>query len=97
MTSIQNARALHETNNQNLAQYITLCNQDPLGITKAKPKQNFDKQGQTEFIDVSSTQESERMVLRRTFTAELGSGQAGEGVRGRRVRLYSATLSLEPR
>jgi hypothetical protein len=62
-----------------------LSNQDPLGITKAKPKQNFDIQAQTEFIDVDNTQKSERMVLRCTTTTELALGEGGEGERRRRV------------
>jgi hypothetical protein len=74
-----------------------LCNQDPLGITKAEPKQKLDIQAQMEFIFVDNPQESERMVLRRTTKTELGAGEGGEGERGRRDRLYSATLSQEPR
>jgi hypothetical protein len=74
-----------------------LCNQDPLGIAKAEPKQNLDNQAQTEFVDTANTQESERMVLRHATTSELGSGSGGEVGRGRRVKQYVATLSQEPR
>jgi hypothetical protein len=74
-----------------------LCNQDPLGIAKAEPKQNLDNQAQTEFVDVASTQESERMVLRHATTSELGSGEGGEVGRGGRVQQHGATPSQEPR